>query len=192
MAFVSSLNNNTSNTNEAVNTAHGVSTASTQVNAANSSNIDNLSDAVICNLVRGVPSSNFIKIDHPVLLVKGKKEMLTEPSCSRGPELTNTQEQVKYVPTCCRFTEVKTASTPMETQKPLPMDEDGKEVDVHMYRSMIGSLMYLTSSIPDIIFVVCCKKHIVVSNFTTEAEYVAPSSCSGQVLWIQNQLLDYG
>ncbi|GKE18904.1 hypothetical protein Tco_1426481 [Tanacetum coccineum] len=44
MAFVSSLNNNTSNTNEAVNTAHGVSTASTQVNAANFTNIDNLSD----------------------------------------------------------------------------------------------------------------------------------------------------
>ncbi|GJZ96392.1 hypothetical protein Tco_0668726 [Tanacetum coccineum] len=48
MAFVSSLNNNTSSTNEVVNTAHGVSTASTQVNAANSTNIDNLSDAVIC------------------------------------------------------------------------------------------------------------------------------------------------
>ncbi|GJT38444.1 putative ribonuclease H-like domain-containing protein [Tanacetum coccineum] len=40
------------------------------------------------------------------------------------------------------FTEVKTASTPMETQKPLLKDEDGEEVDVHMYRSMIGSLMY--------------------------------------------------
>ncbi|GKD27383.1 putative ribonuclease H-like domain-containing protein, partial [Tanacetum coccineum] len=41
------------------------------------------------------------------------------------------------------------------TQKPLLKDEDGKEVDVHMYRSMIGSLMYLTSSRPDIMFVVC-------------------------------------
>ncbi|GJW06998.1 reverse transcriptase domain-containing protein [Tanacetum coccineum] len=41
-----------------------------------------------------------------------------------------------------RFTEVKTASTPMETQKPLLKDEDGEEVDVHMYRLMIGSLMY--------------------------------------------------
>ncbi|GKE26344.1 uncharacterized mitochondrial protein-like protein [Tanacetum coccineum] len=42
-----------------------------------------------------------------------------------------------------RFREVKTASTPIKTQKPLLKDEDGKEVDVHMYRSMIGSLMYL-------------------------------------------------
>nr|GEV88228.1 hypothetical protein [Tanacetum cinerariifolium] len=53
-----------------------------------------------------------------------------------------------------RFTKVKNASTPMETQKPLLMDEDGEEVDLHMYRSMIGSLMYLTSSRPDIMFVV--------------------------------------
>nr|GEV36479.1 ribonuclease H-like domain-containing protein [Tanacetum cinerariifolium] len=52
-------------------------------------------------------------------------------------------------PKAC-FLEVKNASTPMETQKPLLTDEDGKEVDVHMYRSMIGSLMYLTSSRPDI------------------------------------------
>ncbi|GJR72757.1 putative ribonuclease H-like domain-containing protein [Tanacetum coccineum] len=36
------------------------------------------------------------------------------------------------------FTEVKTASTPMETQKPLLKDEDGEEVDVHMYRYLKG------------------------------------------------------
>ncbi|GJX88737.1 putative ribonuclease H-like domain-containing protein [Tanacetum coccineum] len=60
------------------------------------------------------------------------------------------------------FTEVKTASTPMETQKPLLKDEDGEEVDVHMYRSMIGSLMYLTSSRPDIMFAVCaCARYQV-------------------------------
>ncbi|GJZ69648.1 hypothetical protein Tco_0633198 [Tanacetum coccineum] len=49
MAFVSSSNNNTSSSNEAVNAAHGVTTANTQVNAANFTNIDNLSDAVICS-----------------------------------------------------------------------------------------------------------------------------------------------
>ncbi|GJY63337.1 hypothetical protein Tco_0464797 [Tanacetum coccineum] len=57
MAFVSSLNNNTSSTNGAVNTAHGVSTASTQVNDAYSINIDNLSDAVICALFASQPNS---------------------------------------------------------------------------------------------------------------------------------------
>ncbi|GJX68583.1 retrovirus-related pol polyprotein from transposon TNT 1-94, partial [Tanacetum coccineum] len=50
MPFVSSSNDNTSSTNEAVNTAYRVSTASTQVNAANSTNIDNLSDAVIYDM----------------------------------------------------------------------------------------------------------------------------------------------
>ncbi|GKE02436.1 retrovirus-related pol polyprotein from transposon TNT 1-94, partial [Tanacetum coccineum] len=89
-----------------------------------------------------------------------------------------------------RDKEVKTASTPIETQKPLLKDEDGKEVDVHLYSSMISSLMYLTSSRPDIMFE--CKKQTVVANSTTEAEYVAASSCCRQVLWIQNQLLDYG
>ncbi|GKA65888.1 hypothetical protein Tco_0765595 [Tanacetum coccineum] len=50
----------------------------------------------------------------------------------------------------------------METQKPLLKDENGEEVDVHMYRSMIGSLMYLTSSRPDIMFAVCvCARYQV-------------------------------
>ncbi|GKF60947.1 hypothetical protein Tco_0177733 [Tanacetum coccineum] len=124
----------------------------------------------------------------------------------------------------------------METQKALLKDEDGEEVDVHLYRSMIGSLMYLTCSRPDIMLVVClckipnspfnlvaytdsdyagasldrksttggcqfleyrliswqCKKQTMVANSTTEDEYVAASSCCRQVLWIQNQLLDYG
>ncbi|GJX13552.1 putative ribonuclease H-like domain-containing protein [Tanacetum coccineum] len=61
-----------------------------------------------------------------------------------------------------RHKEVKTASTLMETQKPLLKDEDGEEVDVHMYRSMIGSLMYLTSSRLDIMFPVCaCARYHV-------------------------------
>ncbi|GKB58971.1 putative ribonuclease H-like domain-containing protein, partial [Tanacetum coccineum] len=135
------------------------------------------------------------------------------------------------------------------------------------FKSMIGSLMYLTSSRPDIMFVVCacaryqvnqkishfhavkrifrylkgqpklglwylkdspfdlvaytdsdyagasldrkstiggcqflrcrliswqCKKQTVVLNSITKAEYMAASSCYGQMLWIQNQLHDYG
>ncbi|GJU28595.1 uncharacterized mitochondrial protein-like protein [Tanacetum coccineum] len=60
------------------------------------------------------------------------------------------------------FTEVKTASTLIETQKPLLKDEDGEELDVHMYRSMISSLMYLTSSRPAIMFAVCvCARYQV-------------------------------
>nr|GEU30261.1 hypothetical protein [Tanacetum cinerariifolium] len=146
-------------------------------------------------------------------------------------------------------------------------DGTGKDVDLYLYRSMIGSLMYLTASRPDIMFAVCacarhqvipkechlhvvkmifrylkghpklelwypkdfpfdlvaysdsnyggatqdrksttgrcqflgrrliswqCKKQTIVATSTTEAEYVATASCCGQVIWIQNQLLDYG
>ncbi|GJR45904.1 putative ribonuclease H-like domain-containing protein [Tanacetum coccineum] len=53
------------------------------------------------------------------------------------------------------FSDVKTASTPIETHKTLLKDENGEDVDEHLYRSMIGSLMYLTSSRPDIMFAVC-------------------------------------
>nr|GEY27629.1 hypothetical protein [Tanacetum cinerariifolium] len=49
----------------------------------------------------------------------------------------------------------KSASTPTDTDKPLLKGLNGKDVDVHTYRSMIGSLMYLTSSRPDIMFAVC-------------------------------------
>ncbi|GKB89616.1 putative ribonuclease H-like domain-containing protein [Tanacetum coccineum] len=154
-----------------------------------------------------------------------------------------------------------------KTNKALTKDEDGEDVDVYLYRLMIGSLMYLTSSRPDIMFSVCaclrfqvqpkvshlnavkrifrylkgrpnlglwypkdspflleafsdsdytgasldmksttggrqflgsrliswqCKKQTVVANSTTKVEYIAASHCYGQVLWIQNQMLDYG
>ncbi|GJR53809.1 putative ribonuclease H-like domain-containing protein [Tanacetum coccineum] len=45
------------------------------------------------------------------------------------------------------------ASTPMKTSKPLLKDAEAEDVDVHLYRSMISSLMYLTASRPDIMFV---------------------------------------
>ncbi|GJS14998.1 putative ribonuclease H-like domain-containing protein [Tanacetum coccineum] len=178
--------------------------------------------------------------------------------------------QDKYVADILKkfdFATVKTTSTPIETNKALLKDEEAEDVDVHLYRSMIGSLMYLTASRPDIMFVVCacarfqvtpkvshlhavkrifrylkgqpklglwyprdspfdleafsdsdyagasldrksttggcqflgkrliswqCKKKTIVANSTTEVEYVAAANCCGQVLWIQNQMLDYG
>nr|GFA26273.1 ribonuclease H-like domain, reverse transcriptase, RNA-dependent DNA polymerase [Tanacetum cinerariifolium] len=84
------------------------------------------------------------------------------------------------------YTDVRSSNTPMDKENPWGKEGTGKDVDLHFYRSMIGSLTYLTASRPDIMFVT------IVDTSTTEAEYVAAASCYGQVLWIQNQLLDYG
>ncbi|GKB59333.1 putative ribonuclease H-like domain-containing protein, partial [Tanacetum coccineum] len=176
----------------------------------------------------------------------------------------------KYVDEILRkfnYTDVKSTSTPVDLEKPLVKDGDATDVDEHLYRSMIRSLMYLTASRPDIMFVVCkcarfqvtpktshllamkrifrylkgkptlglwysrdsrfelvayidsdyarvtqdrksttrgcqflgnrliswnCKKQTMIVTSTTKAEYVVATSCCRQVLWIQNQLLDYG
>ncbi|GJY67712.1 uncharacterized mitochondrial protein-like protein [Tanacetum coccineum] len=50
------------------------------------------------------------------------------------------------------YSDVKSASTPVDLEKPLVKDGDVDDVDVHLYRSMIGSLMYLIASRPDIIY----------------------------------------
>ncbi|GJU74098.1 putative ribonuclease H-like domain-containing protein [Tanacetum coccineum] len=66
--------------------------------------------------------------------------------------------QDKYVADILKkfdFATVKTTSTPIETNKALLKDEEAEDVDVHLYRSMIGSLMYLTASRHDIMFAVC-------------------------------------
>nr|GEU41788.1 hypothetical protein [Tanacetum cinerariifolium] len=140
------------------------------------------------------------------------------------------------------FTEVKTTSTPIETQKPLLIDEDGKEVDVYMHRyqfnpkvshlyavkrifrylkgqsklgllypkdspfdlvaytdsDSVGASLDRKSTTGDCQYLGCrliswqCKKQTMVVNSITKFEYMDASSCCGQVLWIQNQLLDYG
>nr|GEW15345.1 hypothetical protein [Tanacetum cinerariifolium] len=54
------------------------------------------------------------------------------------------------------------SNTPIDKENPWGKDITGKDVDLNLYRSMIGSLMYLTASRPDIMFVVCaCARHQV-------------------------------
>nr|GFA30606.1 hypothetical protein [Tanacetum cinerariifolium] len=137
------------------------------------------------------------------------------------------------------YSDVISSNTPMDKENPWGKDGTRKDVDLHLYRSMIGSLMYFTASRPDIMFaghpklglwypkespfdLVAysdsdyggatqdrkstggsqflgrrliswqCKKQTIVATSPTKVEYVAAASCCGQVLWIRNQLLDYG
>ncbi|GJU81875.1 uncharacterized mitochondrial protein-like protein [Tanacetum coccineum] len=65
------------------------------------------------------------------------------------------------------YTNVKSASTPTDLEKPLVQDGDVADVDEHLYRSMIGSLMYLTASRSDIMFAACTCARFQVSPKTS-------------------------
>ncbi|GJV01551.1 putative ribonuclease H-like domain-containing protein [Tanacetum coccineum] len=83
--------------------------------------------------------------------------------------------QDKYVADILKkfdYVTIKTASTPMEPNKALVKDEEADNVDVHLYRSMIGSLMYLTSSRPDITFVVSTCARFQVTPKTSHLHAV--------------------
>nr|GFD19600.1 uncharacterized mitochondrial protein AtMg00810-like [Tanacetum cinerariifolium] len=61
-----------------------------------------------------------------------------------------------------RYSDVRSDNTSMDKENPWGKDGPSKDVELHLYRSMIGSLMYLTSSSPDIMFAVCvCARHQV-------------------------------
>ncbi|GKA46744.1 uncharacterized mitochondrial protein-like protein [Tanacetum coccineum] len=78
--------------------------------------------------------------------------------------------QDKYVAEILKkfnYSDVKSASTPIDLGKPLVKDGDADDVDVHLYRSMIGSLMYLTASRPNIMFAVCACARFQVTPKTS-------------------------
>ncbi|GJZ90252.1 putative ribonuclease H-like domain-containing protein [Tanacetum coccineum] len=86
--------------------------------------------------------------------------------------------QDKYVTDILRkfgFTDVRIASTPMDTEKPLLKDSYSDDVDVHLYRLMIGSLMYLTSSRPDIMFALCACVKFQVTHKVSHSHTVKRS-----------------
>ncbi|GJR28517.1 putative ribonuclease H-like domain-containing protein [Tanacetum coccineum] len=99
-------------------------------------------------------------------------------------------------------------STPMATER-LDADLQGTPTDQATYCRMIGGLMYLIASRPNIAFAtfVCAryqarptvkhlkeslKKQDCTAMSTAEAEYVSLSACCAQVIWMRTQLLDYG
>ncbi|GJX19522.1 putative ribonuclease H-like domain-containing protein [Tanacetum coccineum] len=76
----------------------------------------------------------------------------------------------KYIDEILRkfnYTDVKSASTPVDLEKPLVKDRDGTNVDEHLYRSMIGYLMYLIASRLDIMFAVCACARFQVTPKTS-------------------------
>ncbi|GJV77342.1 hypothetical protein Tco_1508926 [Tanacetum coccineum] len=88
---------------------------------------------------------------------------------------------------------VSTASTNLvllRLEKPLVKDADADDVDEHLYRSMIGSLMYYTAFRPDIMFAVCaCDKLLY-----TDSDYAGANHLIGcqplEVLWNPKELAD--
>ncbi|GJX76981.1 putative ribonuclease H-like domain-containing protein [Tanacetum coccineum] len=106
--------------------------------------------------------------------------------------------QDKYVAEILKkfdFASVKTASTPIETQKPLVKDEEARfqvtpktshlsAVKRKLGTPQQGGCQILVGGL----ITWQCKKQTIVATSTTEAEYVAAASCCGQVLWIQNQI----
>nr|GEY50758.1 copia protein [Tanacetum cinerariifolium] len=95
--------------------------------------------------------------------------------------------------------------TPMATIPKLDENLSGNSVDQTDYRCKIGSLMYLTSSRPDIVQAVCfcaryqsrpTEKHLKevkrIFRYLREAEYLALSASCAQVMWMRTQLQDYG
>nr|GEV71796.1 ribonuclease H-like domain-containing protein [Tanacetum cinerariifolium] len=105
------------------------------------------------------------------------------------------------------FTTVKTTSTPMEPNKTLIKDAEAEDVPSYTKdftsscceenlqilkslerKSTTGGCQFLGKRL----ILWQCKKQTIVENSTSKAEYVDAASCYGHVLWIQNQMLDYG
>nr|GEY48467.1 hypothetical protein [Tanacetum cinerariifolium] len=110
-------------------------------------------------------------------LMKDKFQMssMGELTFFLGLQVTQKQDgifisQDKYVNEILKkfnYSDVKSASTSVDLEKPLVKDGDTNDVDVHLYRSMIGSLMYLTTYRPDIIFAVCACTRFQVTPKTS-------------------------
>ncbi|GJQ93116.1 putative ribonuclease H-like domain-containing protein [Tanacetum coccineum] len=116
-------------------------------------------DDIIFRSTKKELCTDFEKLMHK----KFQMSFIGELTSFLGLQVTQKDDEIfynqdKYVDEILKkfgFLTMKIAGTPMETSKPILKDAEAEDVDVHLYRSMIGSLMYLTTSRPDIMFVVC-------------------------------------
>ncbi|GJZ04770.1 putative ribonuclease H-like domain-containing protein, partial [Tanacetum coccineum] len=120
------------------------------------------------------------KIDQTLFIKKQKGDILLVSSMGEltfflGLQVQQKEDgifisQDKYVAEIFKkfnYSDVKSALTPVDLEKPLVKDGDADNVDVHLYRSMIGSLMYLTASRLDIMFAVCACARFQVTPKTS-------------------------
>ena len=227
------------------------------------------------DIIFGSTNENLCKRFAKLMQSRYEMSMMGELNYFLGLQVSQRQDgificQSKYVRDLLKkyhLEDSSPAKTPMATATKLDKDESGKKVDITAYRGMIGSLLYLTASRPDIMFATCLcarfqadpreshliavkrifrylkgspnlgiwypkdtdfnlvgytdsdyagcridrkstsgscqflgrrlvswysKKQHSVSTSTAEAEYIAAGSCCAQILWMRNQLQDYG
>ena len=227
------------------------------------------------DIIFGSTDEKLCKRFSKLMQSKFEMSMMGELNFFLGLQVKQTEEgifinQAKYIKDLLKKYGMESASpmkTPIAPATKLDKDENGKCIDITQYRGMIGSLLYLTASRPDIMFATCIcarfqanpkeshlsavkrilrylkgtpylglwypkessfdligytdadyagckidrkstsgtcqllgnrlvswfsKKQNSVSTSTAEAEYIAAGSCCAQILWMRNQLADYG
>ncbi|KAK1392928.1 hypothetical protein POM88_011984 [Heracleum sosnowskyi] len=227
------------------------------------------------NIIFGSTNDELCKRFAKLMLSKFEMSMMGELKFFLGLQVSQRSNgificQSKYLKELLKkyhMEDSASARTPSSTAIKLGASDNSIKVDVTSYRGMIGSLLYLTASRPDIMYATCLcarfqadprdlhlvavkrilryikgtpnlgiwypkdsgfnlvgytdsdyagsvvdrkstsgscqflggrliswysKKQQTVSNSTAEAEYIASGSCCAQILWIRNQLKDYG
>nr|GEV42874.1 hypothetical protein [Tanacetum cinerariifolium] len=122
-------------------------------------NPDKIYKVYVDDIIFGSTNKELCKAFEKLMKDKFQMSSMGELTFFLGLQVKQTDDRIfisqdKYVAEILRkfgFTDVKSDSTPIKIEKPLIKDPDSEDMDVHIYKSIIGSLMYLTSSRPDII-----------------------------------------
>ncbi|KAK6143484.1 hypothetical protein DH2020_023832 [Rehmannia glutinosa] len=115
------------------------------------------------DIIFGATNDSLCKKFSKLMQVEFEMSMMGELNFFLGLQIKQCQEDIyisqsKYTKELLKkfgIEEGRTVSTPMATNVKIDKDEKGKSVDESKYRGMIGSLLYLTASRPDILHVVC-------------------------------------
>jgi hypothetical protein len=128
----------------------------------------------------GGSSHSLVSSFEAVMENEFQMSMIGELTFFLGIQIKQTKEgafvhQAKYTKYLIKkfaMTDAKLVSTLMSTTTALDPSEDGEAVDQREYRSMIGSLLYLTVTRSDIQFAVCLCAHFQASPHTSHRQAV--------------------